>query len=105
MMHALLAQTSLLVQASPPQIDWSETILWSGGLFVVVVVLAIITARYKKRLFDEDDLSGHVWDLGKLAELRESGEVTEEEYQKLRAQLLRGLGVKRDRPSDGKSTR
>lgn len=64
-------------------------------IFVSVAILALLVIvgglgvwYYRKKVLFPDDAQGGVWTFEDLRRLRESGELTEEEYQSLRTSLI-----------------
>lgn len=68
--------------------------LWLAVLWVLIVVLGAAFWYYRRRwLRDVADASSQPWTLADLRALRSRGDITEEEYHKLRSAVLGRYGV------------
>lgn len=75
-------------------------LLLMGGL--VILYLGIRWARNFLLGDDEDD--SPMWDLDGIRQLRDRGEITEDEYRQLRATIIGAVTGKADAASDRKGT-
>ena len=67
--------------------------LWAGALAGVIVVAGAAVMALRRRLFGSGaPADAPVMELHELRALRERGEVSDEEYESLRAALIRGYG-------------
>jgi hypothetical protein len=70
-----------------------------AGLWVLIVVLGAGIWYYRRRWWLSDSQSdGDAWTLADLRELRDTGRMTEEEFQKVRAAMIAGLHAGSDDP-------
>lgn len=69
--------------------DIGGVFVWGGLLLAAVIALGAAVWWIRRRLFagDEPD-SGDIWSLQHLRELRRTGQLTEDEFQKLKAQVI-----------------
>lgn len=66
-----------------------QIIVASSMLMVAVVVLFLAAWYYRKRFLSDDTASGApTWTFQDLREMRDRGELTEQEYEALRASLI-----------------
>ena len=84
----------------------TQVLIWGGVLILAVVVLFGGLWYYRKRVLDtgEGD-SGGMWTFDDLLRMRQGGQLTEEEYQSLRAALVAAYrGDKADSTGSGDPT-
>lgn len=67
------------------------TLLWRGGLIVVVLLLALLVLAAKAYLKSPRICRGEAFSMDKLRELRDTGQISEAEYGGMRRAAL-GLG-------------
>lgn len=65
-----------------------------GLLFVLIVALGLFVWYYRRWMFSDPEQSMEAWSLSDLRGLRESGQITMEEYEKMRAAMLGSAGRK-----------
>ena len=73
------------------------------ALMLILLLLALVLAArtIKRRAVDSEDLGGTVWSLYDLTRLRDSGELTIEQYEQLKAGVvadLRGTDTESSQP-------
>jgi len=69
--------------------DIGGIILWAG-LLLAAVILLIVVLWYVRRWFfaPPEESTGDIWSLQHLRELRRSGQISEDEYQRLKSQVI-----------------
>ncbi|RIK67463.1 MAG: hypothetical protein DCC65_06440 [Planctomycetota bacterium] len=68
----------------------SQAILWGGVLIVAIVVLGVVVWGIRRWLFGvRTEEAPESWSLQHLRELRASGQISPEEFEILRANLLK----------------
>jgi hypothetical protein len=65
-------------------------------LLVLIVALGLFVWYYRRWMFSEPEQSIEAWSLSDLRGLRESGKITLEEYEKMRAAMIGSAGRKAD---------
>lgn len=81
--------------------DYSRLFAWLGVLWLLIIVLGTAVWYYRRRWWRSmSGVSGdeQPWTLADLRQLRESGDLTEEEFQRIRSAMIAGL-----RPGGDKS--
>jgi hypothetical protein len=73
---------------------------WLGVLVLIIVVGGLGLWYYRRRWMKGGDIPSAPWTFDDLRQMRERGDVTEDEYQVLRANIL-GLAA----PSEAKASR
>lgn len=77
----------------------SDIIIWSLILLGILIVGLVIIVRLKKKLTQSDEPSAGVgFTLSDLRELHKSGKMTQEEFEKAKAQIVamaRAAGARR----------
>jgi hypothetical protein len=69
--------------------DLAGRILVAGGLLLLaIIVLSLGVWYYRRRLLGAEESSANSWTLDEFRRLRAQGDLTEEEYQALRATLI-----------------
>lgn len=85
--------------------DTQSIIVSLAILLLLVIVGGVGLWYYRKRVLFSDESSGGIWTFEDLRRMRESGELTEEEYQSLRSAMIGAFQVKpkteSPRPADG----
>ena len=83
--------TDLLMAVNP---DATQKIVAACALLVgAVVVLALAVWYYRKRyILDDRPSGGQMWTFEDLRQMKDRGELTEGEYQALRASLVASFG-------------
>ncbi|MBN1491811.1 MAG: SHOCT domain-containing protein [Phycisphaerae bacterium] len=76
------------IAAAAGDLLWRSVVF--SGLLVGLIVL-MLAARYYHRLIDEPPETSEPWTLADLRRLRADGELTEEEYDRLRAAMIAGI--------------
>lgn len=76
----------------------SRIVVASILLGLAVIVLSVGLWYYRRRWLNSTDSSGAPWTLEDLRRLRDSGELTEEEYEALRATLKNAYRSEISRP-------
>jgi len=81
--QSLLAQSAAQV-AEPGAFDWQAYAIWTA-VVVFLVGATLILLRYVRRstIEAETDAAAPLFDLGELCELRDRGELTQEQYERL----------------------
>ncbi len=88
----------LLVQsAAATQQAAFEGLLWFGGLVLLFVLAAVILLYVRKRMLSERGEAKVPFDLLRLKELRDHGEITIQQYEALRQKTIDA--VKADAPA------
>jgi flagellar biogenesis protein FliO len=65
-----------------------ELVLWFGGMVVAVLAAIIVLIYLRRRFLRSGDQSGAGFTLAGLKQMRERGELSEEEYVNLRRSLV-----------------
>ena len=82
----------MLAQASQKGLDITEIGGWIVLLVVAALLLAVIVVAVKHWTFrDEKPVATTAWTLHDLLTLRDSGELTVQQYETLRADLIRDV--------------
>lgn len=69
-------------------LDYGPIALWSGIVIFAAVILGAGLLLLKRRINAESESSGSAWTLHELTVLRDSGELTIEQYERLRSKLI-----------------
>ncbi len=73
---------------------YAELITWLLVLMGSIIVLGLGLWYYRRRwLFAERQPDAAPWTLADIRRLRDSGNLTEEEYQRIRASMIGALGA------------
>ena len=64
---------------------------WSVVLIGLLVAAFIAVAQIKKRMIQDNDLSGSGFSLGDLRALHRQGKMTDEEFEKAKAALVESM--------------
>ena len=78
----------MLLQAAGAGRSVVETALWVGGLMVAAVVFGYAIVGLKRRVFTDPESVGPGWTLEDLRRLRDSGEVTIQQYEQLKTGVI-----------------
>lgn len=82
----------MLAQASPPELDILAIAGWIVALIAAAVLLAVAIVAVKRWMFrDQEEAAATPWTLHDLLTLRDSGELTIQQYERLRADVIRTL--------------
>ena len=94
---------AVLAQQSVAQRNMRAVLLWGGLLLVVGLAVGVgIMALRRRVLPKEENPPDQVWSLQDLRRMRESGELSEEEFETLRARLIARMGgAERSKPARG----
>ncbi len=65
-----------------------RTLVPIGMLLVLVVVLVVATGVIKRRATQDDEPGNSTWTLDQLRCMRDSGELTIQQYEHLRSRLI-----------------
>jgi hypothetical protein len=85
-MHPILAAVSQTKEEA-----FFYLLCWLGGMVLgVILLLVLLLTVIKRRMVGNSSDAGSLMELGRLRELRESGGITQEEYEQLRSQLIGG---------------
>ncbi len=82
-----LAQSAVIASKSSP---YGEVMLWGSLLIIAIVILGAGVFMLRRRLTD-DPATGpdeDEWSLQTLREMRKSGQISESEFQMLRARFI-----------------
>ena len=83
----IAVQQALVIGASSPP---SQAVIWGLVVIAAIVILGAGVWFVRRRLFnnrDSDD-AGAVWSLQHLRDLRASGQITEQEFDSLKAGVI-----------------
>ena len=81
----LLPKTGFMLAASSA----IRHILIRGSvLLVVVAIVGLVVSRIRRWRTEEADTSGEAWPLQDLRDLHAAGELTDEEFEQLRAEMI-----------------
>ena len=84
---------AVLVQQSVVRRNMREVLWWGGGLLVAALLVgAGIRALRRRVLPKEEPPPDQAWSLQDLRRLRDSGELSEDEFETLRARLIARMG-------------
>lgn len=81
------------------QTDLTGILLWGGLLILIAVGAFAIMVFAKKRLFREESTGGFTWSHEQLLEMRDSGEITIQQYEKLKSQWFSEIRDATDLPN------
>jgi len=70
------------------RLDYGSVALWSGVVIVAAVILGACLLILKRRINTQSGSSGSPWTLRELTALRDSGELTIEQYERLKSKLI-----------------
>ena len=79
-----------------------SVVFWGSIIIAVILIGGVIVFQLRKKLLDEDDATGSddPFGLQELRDLRKSGQISEQEYQKLRSALIAQLKSTMEEPSE-----
>ncbi len=81
--------------------DWA---IWFAVIVVVMVLTLVLLKRAKRLVVSEPrSIAGFSFDLDQLRELRDTGEITIQEYEKLRRQAIEKALEKKGQASSAES--
>ncbi|MGH7175991.1 MAG: SHOCT domain-containing protein [Tepidisphaeraceae bacterium] len=69
----------------------TSVFIWSAALIFFVLVMFGVLAWVRKRLSADKEFHGEGFTLGDLRRLRESGQMSEEEFDRAKAKLVRSV--------------
>lgn len=69
----------------------SNVMLWSIVLIGLLVAAFIAVTQFKKRIIQDEDLSGGGFSLGDLRALHRQGKMSTEEFEKAKAALVEAM--------------
>ena len=98
----------ILSQASPAGLDIGQIAVWIVALIAAAVLLAVVIVTLKRWTFSGEEPSATTWTLHDLVTLRDSGELTIQQYERLRADLIkkvRETGATEENGRDGVADR
>jgi len=72
-----------------------RALMWSFGLIVLLVLMAMVIARLRKRLSPGQDAPAAGFTLGELRDLHRKGKMTDTEFEAAKGLVLRGLKQER----------
>lgn len=81
----------MLSQASQRGLDISGIGGWIVLLVAAAILLAVVVVAVKRWTFRGEESAVTAWTLHDLLTLRDSGELTIQQYEALRADLIRGV--------------
>lgn len=82
----------------------ASILFWAFGLIVLLIVMLLSAVWIKKRMSPtEESAGGGGFTLADLRELRKSGAMTEEEYERAKAKMVQSLqaAASRKQPAPG----
>ena len=79
----------MVSQAAPPELDIVSIAVWVVVLIAAAVLLAVVIVAVKRWTFRDEESAETTWTLHDLTALRDSGELTIPQYERLRADLIR----------------
>ncbi len=68
--------------------QFGEVALWIGVLLAVVIAGALVIFALRRRIQGEDSIEGDDLDLGTLRRMRDTGQMTNEEFEAARAAIV-----------------
>ncbi len=68
-----------------------EAMVWFGALVAVVMLLALLALFLRKRVASRDAAQAPEFTLEQLREMRDCGDLTDEQYKALRDKLAAGM--------------
>ena len=90
---AAMVQPVVLGQQGVAQRSMREVLWWGGGLLVAALLVGAGIAALRRRTFPKQERPlDQAWSLGDLRRMRETGELSAEEFETLRAGLIAELG-------------
>lgn len=92
---------SIVAATQAPVTDPETLLVWAAVLGGVIVV-GVMAARVARRRWLSSEASSPDWTLQDLRALRDRGELTDEEFEKLRAAAIAGAGTSTRGPSASK---
>ena len=81
MLHTTLLQTRSTN-------DWSEIAIWSGVLMAAVIVGMLLVLWVKRKFASADDQVAEDFTLHGLRKMRDSGQMTEEEFERAKDAMI-----------------
>ena len=101
---------AVLAQSGPPQRHMRAVLVWGTVLLVAALVVGMGIRALRRRVFPEKEPPpDQLWTLEDLREMRGRGELSEEEFETLRARVIarmagtEGGGGPQDRADTGGS--
>lgn len=90
----------MLTQVTPDAENVWSIVTWSA-VFLVLLVVGFMVVAAVRRYYRDDDADGAVgggpgFTLHQLRQMRRDGEINDEQYEKLRAQIAGSLGLGAD---------
>lgn len=79
----------MLSQASPSGFDIRQITVWVVVLIAAAILLAVVVVTVRRWTFRGEEPGSATWTLRDLLTLRDSGELTIQQYERLRADLIR----------------
>ena len=98
---------SVLTQASQTAHTYATLAVWFGVLILATAALALVIVVVKRRLFRADKTDSMVWTIHELIAMRDSGELSDQEYQRLRDRSIKQVNSAISAPEvlqDGRSS-
>ena len=83
--------TGLLALAGSAREKMADVIRWGVILMIAGFVLGVGVMVLRKRMLSKRDATPQPWTLEQLRELRRRGEISDEEFENLRLQLVSDL--------------
>lgn len=85
-MQISVQQALVIGAASPP----SQAVIWGLVVIAAIVILGAGVWFVRRRLFHNQDAAetGEVWSLQHLRDLRATGQITEQEFDSLKAGVI-----------------
>ncbi len=78
------------------QVDVAAVLFWGCMLMLIALGGFVVMIVVKKRIMREESSGGFTWSHKQLLEMRDSGEITIQQYEKLRKQWFREVGAEPD---------
>jgi hypothetical protein len=96
----------MLLPLSQTEVSAGAIAFWIAILIAATVVLALGVYGIKRWMRNGDSRAGSVWTLQELTELRDAGELTIQQYEQLKANLIEEIkGTETDRDFGNRSGR
>lgn len=81
-----------LAQTSNVQRSMNQVLFWGAVLMAAALLLGGGVVALRRRAVSREDESPQIFSLGELRRMRDSGEITEEEFESLRTRVIAHLG-------------
>ncbi len=94
---------SIVAATQGPAADPETLLIWGAVLIGVIVVAVPATRAVRRRWLNPETSSSPDWTLQDLRALRDKGELTDEEFEKLKAAAIAGVGLGSRGPSASQS--